>query len=105
MGWEIAEPVEALGERGQRESVAADFVAPWAEPELPMRVLRAALAVGVTLRVLLYLSSRSLWLDEACLALNLAGRSYLDLLRPLDYDQVAPPLFLWAENSRPNSSE
>ena len=48
MGWEIAEPVEALGERGQRESVAADFVAPWAEPELPMRVLRAALAVGVT---------------------------------------------------------
>lgn len=94
---EIAEPVEALGERGHRESVAAGFVAPWAEPELPMRVLRAALAVGVTLRVLLYLSGRSLWLDEARLALNLAGRSYLDLLRPLDYDQVAPPLFLWAE--------
>ena len=106
MGREIAEPVEALGERGHRESVA-DFVAPWAEPELPMRVLRAALAVGVTLRVLLYLSGRSVWLDEARLALNLAGRSYLDLLRPLDYDQVAPPLgagiaalFLFAQVAR-----
>ena len=35
MGREIAEPVEALGERGHRENVS-DFVAPWAEPELPI---------------------------------------------------------------------
>lgn len=61
------------------------------------RMLRAALAVGVALRVLLYLSGRSLWLDEARLALNIAGRGYEALLRPLDYDQAAPPLFLWAE--------
>jgi len=29
------------------------------------------------------------------LALNILGRSYGELAQPLDYDQVAPPLFLW----------
>ncbi len=60
-------------------------------------VLRAALATGIALRVAHYLSGRSLWIDEARLALNVAGRSYAGLLRPLDYDQAAAPLFLWAE--------
>jgi 4-amino-4-deoxy-L-arabinose transferase-like glycosyltransferase len=31
------------------------------------------------------------------LALNIASRSALELLRPLDYNQTAPPLFLWVE--------
>jgi hypothetical protein len=60
-------------------------------------VLRAALATGIVLRLAHYLSGRSLWIDEARLALNVAGRSYAGLLRPLDYDQAAAPLFLWAE--------
>jgi hypothetical protein len=38
-----------------------------------------------------------LWWDEAFVAVNLIRRGYLDLLRPLDYGQVCPMLFLWCE--------
>jgi hypothetical protein len=40
---------------------------------------------------------RSLWIDEARISLNILGRSYSGLLRPLDYDQSASPGFLWLE--------
>lgn len=55
------------------------------------------LLVAAVLRLAPYLARVSLWLDEAMIALNIASRSYLGLLRPLDYDQVAPVPFLWAE--------
>jgi len=54
-----------------------------------------ALAVGVRLRWLMI--GRSLWLDEAMLALNICGRSFADLTKPLDDDQGAPVGFLFAE--------
>jgi hypothetical protein len=38
-----------------------------------------------------------IWPDEAFVAANLLERGYLDLLRPLDYAQVCPFLFLWIE--------
>ena len=44
-----------------------------------------------------FLNCRSLGLDEARLAVNVASRSLPGLLRPLDLDQTAPPLFLWGE--------
>jgi hypothetical protein len=50
---------------------------------------------GTWLRLVQFFAARSLWLDESMLALNVASRSFRDLLRPLDYNQVAPPLFLW----------
>ena len=40
---------------------------------------------------------RSLWLDEAFLALNIIEKTYFDLLKPLDYFQISPVLFLWIE--------
>ena len=52
---------------------------------------------GILVRVIQYLYNRSLWADEAVLALNLVNRSYLELLQPLDYDQGAPIGFLWIE--------
>ncbi len=40
--------------------------------------------------------ARSLWLDEASLALNILPKSFGDLTRHLDFAQVAPVPFLWA---------
>lgn len=54
---------------------------------------------GALVRLVQYLSRRSLWEDEANLALNIVNRSYLELLKPLDYNQAAPPLFLWIEKA------
>ena len=56
-----------------------------------------AIAYGIIIRLAQYISNRSLWGDEAYIALNIVNRSYLELLQPLDYDQAAPPGFLWVE--------
>lgn len=53
--------------------------------------------IGVFLSVYQYLFNRSLWLDEASLALNIINKSYFELLKPLDFSQVAPILFLQIE--------
>ncbi|MGK7892515.1 MAG: ArnT family glycosyltransferase, partial [Xenococcus sp. (in: cyanobacteria)] len=52
---------------------------------------------GIIVRLIQYISNRSLWADEAVLALNIVNRSYGELTQPLDYDQVAPIGFLWIE--------
>lgn len=53
--------------------------------------------VGVVLRLCQYLFNRSLWLDEAFLALNIIDRSLAGLVQPLDYSQAAPVGFLMLE--------
>ena len=52
---------------------------------------------GVILRAFQYFYNRSLWLDEAMLSLNIIDRSFLELLKPLDYSQGAPVGFLFLE--------
>ncbi|MGH7579508.1 MAG: glycosyltransferase family 39 protein, partial [Gemmatimonadales bacterium] len=59
--------------------------------------LAGGLALGIAVRAVDFLNCRSLGLDEARLAVNLASRSFFDLLKPLDLEQAAPPLFLWGE--------
>jgi hypothetical protein len=54
-------------------------------------------SLGILLRVIQFLHHRSLWFDEALLALNLLNRSYSSLIKPLDYDQGAPVGFLCLE--------
>ena len=61
------------------------------------RAVLAFVALGVLLRVGHYLANYPLWGDEAFLALNFLRRGYLDLLLPLEYGQIGPILFLWAE--------
>ena len=61
------------------------------------RALPAGLiALGIALRLRGYFSGRSLWIDEASLALNVATRSFAELAQPLDYHQTAPLGYLWA---------
>jgi hypothetical protein len=53
--------------------------------------------LGAALRLRQYLADRSLWHDEANLALNLVNRSFAGLTQPLDYEQGAPIGFLFIE--------
>jgi len=51
--------------------------------------------IGYLLAIFQYAFNRSLWLDEAKLALNIIDKSYLELTQPLHSVQVAPILYLW----------
>lgn len=62
----------------------------------PMRVFAIILLIaGATLRLYIYLHNRDLIIDEANVARNIYERGFVALLQPLDYQQYAPPVFLW----------
>lgn len=63
------------------------------------RWLRLFLALGVAMRLLRYGLKYPLWGDEAFLAANLTDRDFAGLTRPLDFQQVCPLFFLWAEKA------
>jgi hypothetical protein len=50
--------------------------------------------IGIALRLTAWRFDRSFWLDEVYLALNITGRSFAELWKPLDHDQGAPVGFL-----------
>ncbi|MGE3788025.1 MAG: hypothetical protein AB7H03_15430 [Nitrospirales bacterium] len=52
---------------------------------------------GILFRLIPYLHNRSLWVDEAKLALNITQKSFGQLVQPLDYNQMAPVGFLFVE--------
>jgi hypothetical protein len=55
------------------------------------------IALSIITSLIQFLYNPSLWQDEAALALNIIHRNSSDLLKPLDYGQVAPILFLQIE--------
>jgi hypothetical protein len=59
-----------------------------------LRLVLLSLGIGVVLRIVQYLHHNSYWNDEAALVLNILHRDFAGLLRPLDFAQAAPPLFL-----------
>lgn len=57
--------------------------------------LLAILFLATAVRLFLFFGvEKSLWLDEAALALNILDKNFLELFKPLQYAQSAPPLFL-----------
>lgn len=56
----------------------------------------ALLTLGIVIRLREWMAGRSLWQDEALLSMNLLGRDLAGLLAPLDFQQMAPPGYLWA---------
>jgi hypothetical protein len=54
----------------------------------------AIFLIGAAFRLSQYIADRSLWFDEALLALNIRNRSFSGLAQPLDYNQGAPLGFL-----------
>ena len=63
------------------------------------KLLTLFVLLGVVARVVRYYLCFPLWDDESFLCVNFIDRSYAELLRPLDYHQVAPVLFLWIERA------
>lgn len=63
-------------------------------------VRRAGLALvlfGLAWRVFRYLMGMPIWGDEAMLLVNYQTRSFADVFGPIEYCQIAPLLFHWAE--------
>ena len=54
------------------------------------------IGLGIAIRLWHLLANRSLYIDEARLALNIGSRSFSQLATPLDLEQIAPVPFLWA---------
>src|SRR5882762_9646208 len=58
-----------------------------------------ALAAGIVLRLTGFFGNRSLWFDEAALAVSIIERPLTGLFKPLEFHQGAPFGFLFAEKS------
>lgn len=71
-----------------------DRLKPFYAPGFPGSLM---VALGIILRLRQYLANRSLWVDEASLALNIVQRTFGALTLPLDYNQGAPIGFLFIE--------
>src|SRR3954470_21037655 len=78
-----------------RRPVEMAGVAPW-WPTVGQMTL-AVVALGLVWRTVRYAMAFPLWGDEAFLAVNFLTRGFADMSRPLEFGQVAPPGFLWAE--------
>jgi hypothetical protein len=70
----------------------------WPERQLG-RWIGSFIALGIVLRVVRLALKHPLWRDEAYLAANLWERDFSGLMSPLDYQQVCPLFFLWAEKA------
>jgi hypothetical protein len=67
------------------------------QPRVRRWLTVTAISVGVVLRFLGYFRNRSLWFDEAALAVNIVERPVAGLFRPLGFHQGAPVGFLVVE--------
>lgn len=86
--------------RFSREPLDATTSSGWPPDRSAQLIRRATWAfviLAIALRLIRFAMNFPLWGDEAFVAVNFLQRGYLDLLRPLDYGQICPILFLWIE--------
>jgi hypothetical protein len=69
------------------------------DPATLRRWIGLFVLLGLFTRVMRYGLRFPLWDDESFLCVNFISRGYAELLRPLDFHQVAPVLFLWIERT------
>lgn len=74
--------------RGQPDPLSAEQARRW---------IWILVGLSVSARLIRYGLRLPLWADEAFLSANFLDRGYLDFFRPLEYHQVGPLLFLWAQ--------
>lgn len=60
-------------------------------------IVWSLVALGVAVRLVRFALRFPLWGDECMLAVNYLDRGYLELAQPLDYGQMAPLGYLWAQ--------
>jgi len=60
-------------------------------------IIPGLICFGIILRTAQYIFNRSLWVDEAMLALNIIDTPFSEILKPLKYNQGAPIGFLAIE--------
>lgn len=53
------------------------------------------ITLGIIFRIVMYIQNRNLVIDESNVVWNIYNRDFLGLLKPLDHEQYAPPLYLW----------
>jgi len=66
-------------------------------PTEQIRLLKLLLVLGIVARCVRFFLKFPLWEDECFLCVNFVTGSYSKVLEPLEFHQVAPPLFLWIE--------
>lgn len=83
-----------------------DFLARWAPELTPAKPRRAFViaswlitVMGVGFYLVNFLGGKTLWLDEAMLALNLRHLSWAELAGKLDYNQLAPIGWLYLQKA------
>ena len=91
-----------IDEPDVNETVDLRLAGSWSDdPRWPQRRVEAwtwaFVVLGIVLRVTRYALRHPLWGDEAFLAYNFIDRDFVGLMKPLDYVQVCPLFFLWAE--------
>lgn len=63
------------------------------------RITLLMVVLGLFARVVKYAIGSAIWSDEAAVGLNVVNRDYEGLTHALDWRQVAPVFFLWAERA------
>lgn len=66
-------------------------------PQQQRRWMAWILGLGIVARLFRAILAFPLWSDEAFLSASFLERGYADLFRPLEYHQVCPLGFLWAQ--------